>query len=136
MRQRAIAFTLATGMALAGVTLPDVAHADREDDDRNPVNARNDTICCAVPGSTLRISFSTLLNNDSGRHLRVLSAHLIRGFGRDVVSFHVNKRSHFIVIVFRNRIRDNFVNFVYRIAGRGGRDSAIVRIRREPVSAS
>src|SRR3954447_6804370 len=86
MRQRAIAFTLATGMALAGVTLPDVAHADRDDGNRNRVNARNDAICCAVPGSMLRISFSRLLNNDSGTHLRVLNAHLIRGFGRDVVS--------------------------------------------------
>src|SRR3954465_2531639 len=37
MRQRAIAFTLATGMALAGVTLPDVAHADRDDGNRNRV---------------------------------------------------------------------------------------------------
>jgi hypothetical protein len=134
MKQRAIAFILATGMALAGVTLPEVANADRGDHDRDRVNARNDTFCCVVPGSTLTISFAQLLGNDTGRNLHVVRVNLLPRFRRDVARFRVNYRTGLITIVFRNNIRDNFVNFRYTIAGRHGRDSAFVHIRRGHVS--
>jgi hypothetical protein len=125
-----MAFMLATSMTLAGVTLPDVTHAAQRPD------AEPDLFCCAVPGSTLRISFSSLLANDKGQNLRVVSARLLPRFRRDVARFRVDRRHHVIIITFRNRIRDRFVDFSYRIVGRGGTDVGFAHIRRGQVSAS
>jgi hypothetical protein len=101
------------------------------------VDARADVEPLAIKGSTITIRISQLLANDLGKNKQFLS---IKKFGPQKASIGFIKRQGDRLFIHINSFAvadaNGFVNLRYSIKGKGGSDSAFVRIPIGAVSST